>query len=131
MRKVLSIGFGFLALIAALFLLVVLGEENWAKRTIESSRKIDNGFRDAAIYIDSFRQGHGRLPNNDEFSLWASRFPDGVDSPRYFQVDRADVLSDEVIKKFGLAPKDSYYISYWRGEWMEYYAAWHTAARSS
>ena len=123
MRKFLSVVFGILALLAALFLFVALGEENSANRTIESSRKIESGFRNAANYINDFRNSHGRLPTKAEFSEWALRFSDGVDSPRYFQWD-GELVPKEVIDKFGPAPKDRYVISYWRGEWMEYYASW-------
>lgn len=124
MRKLFGIVFAFLAAATAvLCAFMVIGGDS-VDQTVQSSRKIESGFQDAANYINNFRDSNARLPTEAEFSQWALHFPDSVDSPRHFDVWRSDRPPREVIDKFGSAPKDSYFISYWRGEWMEYYASW-------
>jgi len=104
---------------------LLIGEERTVNHTIERSRTIETGFRDAADYIQNFQTTQDRLPSKSEFSEWSSRFPEHVDSPRHFDLEsRVDHFPEEVIKKFGPAKGGSYLLSYWRGEWTEYYASW-------
>ncbi len=91
--------------------------------TLDNSRQIQTAFESARTYIDSWVAQHGTLPTETEFQSWAAQQPETVHSARFIQLMNGH-FPEEAIKQFGPAPPDSYLLSYWRGEWMDYYSSW-------
>jgi hypothetical protein len=112
LRKLLGLLFAAFALLAAFVgIILLLTEERSIDRTIESSRMIDSGFRQAVDYVEKFRSTHARLPNRSEFSDWALQYPDRVDTPRHFELEtRTDCFPRALTARFGPAPDGSYLV---------------------
>ena len=96
------------------------------EQTIEHSKVIERKFKVATSYINTYKLKTGRLPSSKEFKIWTSSLPSepyASSSPKDidFQIGQ---YSEDITKQFGQAPKDSYLLIYWRGEWDEYYASW-------
>ncbi|MDH4099338.1 MAG: hypothetical protein OEV28_02035 [Nitrospirota bacterium] len=95
-----------------------------AEETIHHNRQIEGAFQTAAKFVVSFQGKYGRLPNNEEFEIWAKRFPTTPYSSPHGMMILDSSFPDEAIKQFGKAPQDAFLLVYWRSEWNEYYASW-------
>jgi len=124
MRKALS---SFVGLGAVLWLLLGLGFSLGSgaiiESTIEDNRAIEASFQKTAAFVEQFRRDHSRLPNDDEFKDWSGRQPFANYSPIYMEL-LTDKFPEGVVENFGAPPTLGYVVSYWRGEWNEYYASW-------
>jgi hypothetical protein len=122
-RKVLSIVLGVAATFSVGLGLIVFSSARNIDETIAHSRQIDVAFREAVNFVRTWRRSEGRLPNSDEFAAWASKLPEEPNSAKDMQYSLND-FPQEVIAKFGRPSGEAYLLTYWRGEWDEYYASW-------
>jgi hypothetical protein len=119
--------FFFTGIIALLLgLLSIFSSGTIVKRTVEHSRVLEQVFKEASHYVNTYKLKFGRLPTDQEFEVWASSFKSRPKSHLdAMRIQAAPFPEDSSItKQFGQAPKDSYLLIYWRGEWNEYYASW-------
>lgn len=95
-----------------------------ASQTVEHSKELAQTFQVAASYVTSFKQKTGRLPSNQEFETWAASFPSRPYSSPYGMRLELPPFPNDVVEQFGAPPNDAFLLTYWRGEWEEYYASW-------
>lgn len=88
-------------------------------QTIENSKQIAAEFQKAATVVEVYRERHGHLPTNDEFSAWSDRQPEKR-GPYFIVKPGEDEFGEEAVRQLG-RPKGGYFIGMFRGEWMEYY----------
>ena len=119
MRRLISILIAACAVLATVPLFFNKGIDE----TIKHSQEINSSFRTAVRFIDDWKRTHGSLPTSTEFYAWANGQPDTGFSPRYMQYSR-DAFSEEVIGKFGKPTGAEYLLTFWRGEWNDYYPSW-------
>lgn len=120
---------GALSVLAAL-LTVLWGMSGRAiDETIQHSREIERSFALASTFVEGFKQSHGRLPSEAEFSAWADTQPDKAHGPKgMLLLTSQDRFPLEALRKFGSPGQAGYVIQYWRGEWFEYFASWANAS---
>ena len=121
-RVVASIAIAIVSSLALLFSLASIDTSS-VQHTIESSRKIEANFKQAASYVDSHVAQEGRLPTPKEFEAWAKGFPSEVHSINNISLDLPP-YGTEFTETHGTPPKGGYVLSYWRGEWEESYVSW-------
>jgi hypothetical protein len=102
---------------------IMLLSNSLIDHTLENSREIQAAFGSTRTYVDSWIAQHGTLPTEAEFQAWTAQQPERVHSARFMELITGE-FPEEAIKKFGPAPAGSYLLSYWRGEWTEYFASW-------
>ena len=88
-------------------------------RTIEKNWQIESAFKTAKKFTDQFIEINQRLPTASEFKLRPK--PD-LDS--YDQNMNLNTAAEPFPERLGPENPNSYYLSLWRGEWTEFYAAW-------
>ncbi len=123
-KKIASFTIGLLSLCFIAIAIVQVSSDELAEHTIENAQEIDKMFNTVAQKIEEFRIENKRLPSKEEFRNKISR-SFNVQSPsrnvRYYTSN----FPDESLDKFETTPtENSFLLSYWRGEWMEYYSSW-------
>ena len=97
-------------------------------RSAEDSREILASFEQAAGFIDRFEAEENRLPSREEYETWARTAPGDSRDLRIIEVETGPYQrapgSDDAASDLGPVPEGAYYLTYWRGEWLEYYAGW-------
>jgi hypothetical protein len=97
--------------------------------TIQHSREIERSFAFASAFVEGFKRGQGRLPNEAEFSAWADAQPDNAYSPKgMLLLTSPDRFPPEVLQRFDSPSQSEYVFQYWRGEWFEYFVSWANAS---
>jgi hypothetical protein len=87
-------------------------------RSVEKSQRLEREFREVGEITQAFRREHGRLPTDKEFSAVVPPSRSGS-----YQVVSIDRLESECLERkpnINLQ-KITYYLWYWRGEWIECY----------
>ena len=115
---------GLIGTVGVVFLLLAAVWEisgSAVDHTVANSREIGSSLSAAASFVEDFQQTTGRLPSQTEFASWASSQPDRVHD---FMRCETTAFPEGVVKEFGPAPPGSFLLTYWRGEWNEYYASW-------
>ena len=121
-RVVASIAIAIVASFALLFALTSIDTSS-VQHTIESSRKIEANFKQAAAYVDSHVAQEGRLPTPKEFEAWTEGFPSKGHSINDIRLVLPPYGS-AFTESHGAAPKAGYILTLWRGEWEESYVSW-------
>jgi hypothetical protein len=103
-------------LLLMMFLLAAASKDTLA-HTIEHSHELEAKFKEAALFVDVFREERGRLPNSDETERHLGRGGPYV-------VAAGDGFFQDAVAELGQPPEAGYFLGLWRGEWMEYYASW-------
>lgn len=134
MKRVLSIIFAIAATLV-LFLAVLynpVSSKVIVGETIANGRKIQQSFKNAVEFTDTFHQENDRLPSEAEFDNWANlqTKSNRSHSEMFLETNLDQIKSrlnnpkEPLLQDFG-APRDgSYIIGLWRGEWNEYYVSW-------
>jgi len=91
--------------------------------TVSHSQGIDHAFTSAVRFIEDWKKAEGRLPSNSEFVKWRSAQPDQIFGARHVEFSTRD-FPTEVTARFGPPTESAYVLTFWRGEWNEYYASW-------
>jgi hypothetical protein len=95
------------------------------ERTIARSREIEAHLVETAKYLEAYSSKFGRLPSDQEAEVWKRQAPDSA--LRGATWWSGPPFESEAVERLG-APQPAhvnpYVISYWRGEWREYYASW-------
>ena len=128
LRSLLSLAFGLVAVLAALFAVTELRSSSSVDKAIAHNRELEVAFSQAVEYVDTFRKNNGRLPSGAEFKAWGSGYPSRPYTPNGMWLEVSPFQS-QAIEKFGSPAGDAYLLVYWMGEWEEFYASW--AGRSS
>jgi hypothetical protein len=112
--------------IAALLSLMALLTPISLSNTIKNSHKILWSFQEANREIDAYRRRTGELPDSMELSRWKYAAAPGAYQVSIIDPDLNDLTKCciEAVNALGMAPKQSYLLEVWRGEWSEYYAPW-------
>lgn len=80
-------------------------------------------FQRAARRIEQYRDTTGRLPDRATVERWVG----GADHQPGIAIDEIGQQDEHDQRFFGSLvpePRDGVLLSFWRGEWFEYYAAW-------
>jgi hypothetical protein len=119
LRKLCAVPLGLAAACASLiFLMAAVGIQD----TIEENRAIDAHMRAASQYVDRFRLERGRFPARHELEAWTKGRP--LSGFGISIIAEGSGSCEGSNRELGRAPKGSYTVGYWRGEWMECYAPW-------
>lgn len=110
----------FLLLLAISALVLTIGSRTLIEHTIHNSRIIQREFDKTESLISEFGNQNGRLPTDDELQTLIERTNKFNYSPTIFPSGYDDCDSNP--NDFATAPKGSYVLGIWRGEWMECYA---------
>lgn len=86
------------------------------EHTVEHSHEILGYFKRTTSFVDNFKNSNHRLPTQEEINKQFSE-----EHQVLLNNDLRDDNTPDFIKS---KPEDTYFLSYWRGEWPEYYAAW-------
>ena len=119
----------FLAIVGVAILLLgliyVITADNSVSKTIEHSRSLEKAFIEAKSFVDSYEGENGRLPNEEEFTSWTSQFPRNPYTISGIRIQTAP-FSKDLVEQFEPIPNkaNTYLLTYWRGEWAEYYIPW-------
>lgn len=92
--------------------------------TVENGKEIEMSFLAATTFVDNFQHTNGHIPSNAEFNEWKSHQPSAVYGVQNIELTKPTAIPEDIARKFGVPPADSYALSLWRGEWYEYYASW-------
>ena len=92
--------------------------------TIDHSRAIQKAFDKGNNFITISKKEMGRLPTKEEFGQWKSSFTDNQPYSVSGLIYSIDHFDTEVYENFPDPPKDSFLLSFWRGEWREFDPSW-------
>lgn len=113
-----------LLLFCALLAVSTLDSRALIEQTIEGNRQVEAKFLAVAEFVEELRRRHQRLPTAEELE---DRTPPGplrdVDLLVSGVTDKI-TFYDEAVAQLGTPAEGSYFLGLWRGEWMDYYAAW-------
>lgn len=103
-----------------LFILFELSIDN----TIDHNDEIDLAFKQTNEFIQIYKKENYKLPTSSELKNWTSQFPQSPYNPNGIKIFTINIPA-EIIQKYG-KPNDelAFVLSYWRGEWSEYYISW-------
>jgi hypothetical protein len=121
-RKLLAFACALGAVYSALAALSTALSLPGIEDTIRRNREIASVFDAGAQFVDHFRHSYGRLPIV-EFQEWVNAQQGHLSDARFLSIHTTRFPA-EIRNRFGTAPQSSYVLSYWRGEWFEYYASW-------
>ena len=123
LRRGVALLLALAALLTALFALMALGSGSTVNETIAHSRAIQDRFLAAHQSVENFRQQNQRFPDQEELAaLEAGRFASiRILKPGDFGMA---TFYEDAGDRLGAPAQGSYVLSFWRGEWTEYYAAW-------
>jgi len=93
--------------------------DNGLDKTMAHSREIEATFNDTAQFIDSFKKENSKFPTDAEIQNFLK-----INHPQFVETISVNSNLGEIPKFINERPSDSYYLTYWRGEWAEYYAGW-------
>lgn len=124
-RLVLGVALVILSLLFGLVVVSKIGDDTSVSRTVANNHVIHAHLVDAASYVRQFLSVHHRLPNQDDAERWRREAPQAP--MRGATWWSAEPFDQEVLEVFGRPPQSEatpFVVSYWRGEWREYYASW-------
>jgi hypothetical protein len=128
LRKGVGFVVGVAGLAAAAAGIVVFSSADAIQETLSHSREIQRAFTSAVRFVEVWQKAEGRLPSASEFVTSRSQQADETYGVQHIELSTRDFPS-EVTARFGSPPEGGYLLTFWRGEWNEYYASW--ADRSS
>ncbi len=123
LRKGTSLVLGTTALVTAAVGLIVFASAGAIDETIAHSREIERTFTSAVSFVEEWKNARGRLPSASEFVKWRSEQPEQTYGAQSLEFSTRD-FPPEVTARFGSATDGGYLLTFWRGEWNEYYASW-------
>jgi hypothetical protein len=127
-RRVLGIALFLVGLLFGLIVVSKLGEDASVSRIVANNHVIHAHLLETASYVREFLRVHGRLPNQDDAERWKREAPQAP--MRGATWWSAGPFDHAVLEVFGGPPQSEvtpFVVSYWRGEWREYYASWKNA----
>lgn len=128
LRKGTAVVLGAAGLATAAAGLIVFTSSAPINETIAHSRKINRTFTNGVKFVEEWKKAEGRLPSASEFVKWRSQQPNETYGAQHLEFSTRD-FPPEAIARFGSPTEGGYLLTFWRGEWNEYYASW--ANRSS
>jgi hypothetical protein len=110
-------------LFISLGLLFILFESS-IDNTMKHNSEIDLAFNQANEFIQFYKYENNKLPTSAELKKWPSQFPQSPHTPNGIKIITINMPA-EIIQKYG-KPKGklAFVLSYWRGDWSEYYISW-------
>jgi hypothetical protein len=106
----------FSGLAGLLFILIGIFIGLTSIKTIQHSQQILADFQKAAAFVDSFKDSKHRLPTQKELDGFFGGYKIDLNLELAGEQDKPEFVTAK--------PVGSYVLSYWRGEWNEYYAGW-------
>lgn len=92
-------------------------------QTIRKGKRIERSFQQVAKFVDTFNTENNRDPTILEIDEWRPSLAEHerpldriIISHENFPIEATEVL--------GSIPKRKYLLSYWQGDWYEFYAPW-------
>lgn len=115
LRKLIGVPFAAAGMLLALF---AAATPSAVYSTVRSSQRIEQKFHEVGEATESFRRFHNRLPNDDEL---ANRIAPSLRGS--FQAAGMHLVETECIERNPNIQREkiTYYLWYWRGEWVECY----------
>lgn len=93
-------------------------------RTIARNYRIDSHLRLSAKFARETIDTLDRIPNADDIERWKRKDPNSERGATWFQ---GAPFATDILQRFGPPPDGPdlhFVVTYWRGEWREYYISW-------
>jgi len=124
-RCVLSVAMFLLGALLGLMAMSKVDNDYLVSSTVANNHVIHAHLVETASFVRDFLSAHHRLPNEEDAERWKREAPGaGMRGATWWS---RGPFEQEVLERFGYPPQSEtipFVVTYWRGEWREYYASW-------